>query len=265
MPKLQMYLGQLVGIGVDYGVFDAADRPKFSLPVTRSDLRSKGYHGVNITQPFKQDAWHFIHRDKQIERRLGAYTTIKFSADKDDWFGASTDFTGFVAAFKRVMRQLLSNDKVLLAGAGGVGRAIAFGLAELKVAELYIFDTNIQQAQELAMDLPDIKCHVVSSIEEFHEATRYVDGLVNCTPKGMYYMPESAFDTQLIDKQIWAFDAVYTPLQTEFVKACQHAGVKVISGFDLWIHQGLEAFEIFSGMHVDFTPSIMAETLSWLD
>ena len=77
-----------------------------------------------------------------------------------------------------------------------------------------------------------------------------VDGLVNCTTQGTSASPQSAFPIEMIGTQQWGFDAVYTPLQTRFLIACQKAGLDTLSGFDLWVFQGIDAFNNFTGAEV---------------
>ena len=91
------------------------------------------------------------------------------------------------------------------------------------------------------------------------------DGLVNCTALGMYQTPGSSIDLSLVSKQQWAFDAVYTPLKTEFMAHCQQSGMHCLSGFDLWFFQGLDAFQVFTGIKTQPDKNLKAEALSWLD
>jgi shikimate dehydrogenase len=73
------------------------------------------------------------------------------------------------------------------------------------------------------------------------------DGVVNCTPVGMIGHPGSAVDASLLGGQRWAFDAVYTPVDTQFLGAARRAGLATISGYELFFHQGIQAFELFTG------------------
>ena len=263
MPKLQMYLAQLSGIDLHYELIDVDGQSDFVLADALQRLKQLGFQGTNITQPFKQQAWHIVHASQPSDSHLGAYNTLLFDHAKGGLFGTNTDRSGFVSAFQRRLAGQTPG-RVLLAGAGGVGRSVAFALAELGVDLLCIYDTHRSQAEDLAAALPHVSCLVVRSEEEFISLAPHVDGLVNCTPKGMYYLPESAFPASVIGQQQWAFDAVYTPLQTEFIKHGQCAGLEIISGFDLWIHQGLDAFEVFTGTRLEASDTLLNETLSWL-
>ena len=74
------------------------------------------------------------------------------------------------------------------------------------------------------------------------------DGLVNCTPLGMTGHPGSAMPRALMPRSGWAFDAVCTPLDTEFLRSAKSSGLAVLSGYELFFHQGIDAFRLFTGM-----------------
>jgi len=81
----------------------------------------------------------------------------------------------------------------------------------------------------------------------------------------MHKYPGSAFNAELIDSQRWAFDAVYTPLETEFMSACRESDLQCISGFYLWLFQGLEAFKIFTGKEINFNQDLVDVASGWFD
>jgi shikimate dehydrogenase len=80
---------------------------------------------------------------------------------------------------------------------------------------------------------------------------RGADGLVNCTPLGMIGYGGSAFPEELISGRRWTFDAVYTPIETPFLISARADGVSVMSGFELFFYQGVDAFRNLSGRNVD--------------
>jgi shikimate dehydrogenase len=83
------------------------------------------------------------------------------------------------------------------------------------------------------------------------QASDGADGLVNATPLGMAGYGGSAFPKTVLNGPRWAFDAVYTPIDTPFVLSACAAGLSVISGYELFFHQGVDAFAIFTGRQVD--------------
>jgi shikimate dehydrogenase len=133
-------------------------------------------------------------------------------------------------------------------GAGGVGRAIAFALFELGATELLVNDLNTAGAASLveAIKAAGYSAQVVMA-EDLAIAAQTADGLVNCTPVGHYKTPGVPLAPALIGGQTWAFDAVYTPMDTDFLVEAHKKGLRIVSGFDLFFYQGIDAFEIFTG------------------
>jgi len=264
MPQLQEYLGKMAGINISYGKVDGALDADFNLAgVVKKSVR-ENYTGLNITHPYKSAVVSLVTRAIIPEHdQIGSYNTLKF--ENGEILGANTDYSGFVRAYNKYRNQQ-SPGKVFLVGAGGVGRAIAFTLATLGCHELMIYDRRENQARVLAKTLEQkgLNACVVTSAN-LESAMLSADGLVNCTEMGMYNHPGSAIDAKLIGNQQWAFDAVYTPMETEFLSACREAGLLCICGYDLWIYQGLNAFTIFTGIEIEPDEKLLKTTRNWLD
>ena len=264
MPLLQEYLAQLTGISLTYELFDGEGDEHFE-PITQlQQLKEQGYAGANVTHPYKQQVHRFVTSSLVPgHEHIGSYNTVKFVDGLP--CGANTDYTGLIRGYRyRLGEQSPGN--VLLCGAGGVGRATAFALEALGVGKLGVFDINSMQASNLVTTLQShgVAAELVTSAG-FADYARDVDGLVNCTALGMYCYPGSAFPAQVIGAQQWAFDAVYTPLHTEFLIQCERAGMICLTGFDLWLFQGVDAFHHFAGVDVDVESSLVETALSWLD
>ena len=163
----------------------------------------------------------------------------------------NTDYTGFIAAYEQV--RLGANPGVCcLLGTGGVGRALAFGLVKLGADEIRLFDRDNSKAQKLAHDLNVLEPQtVVTAVDDLNAATANCDGLLNGTPVGMVGYPGSAFEAKAIANAAWVFDAVYTPIETMFLKSSKAAGAQIISGYELFFFQGVHAWRHFSGRDVD--------------
>ena len=89
-----------------------------------------------------------------------------------------------------------------------------------------------------------IQANVADSAEE---AVDGVDGVVNGTPVGMYLHPGTPVDLAAIGDQRWIFDAVYSPIETPLMERAAEANLSRISGFELFLGQAIDAFEIFTG------------------
>ena len=131
-------------------------------------------------------------------------------------------------------------------GAGGVGKAIAFALANLGVAELSIFDADRVKAERLAMQLRGrMEARVADDVTNALEGAA---GVVNGTPVGMLPDRGMAVPEALLHRDLWVADAVYTPLWTPLLTAARARGAKVMTGRELAIYQAADAFELFTGL-----------------
>jgi shikimate dehydrogenase len=264
MPRLQQHLASLADVSLDYGLIDGENVDGFN-PVQRvQQAQADGFHGLNITHPYKQRVYDLVSEPAVAgHQAIGSYNTLKFHQGKI--FGANTDYSGFIRGY-RFRRGNAAPGRVVLCGAGGVGRAIAFGLAALGSSHIAIFDLVPAQAQSLCDALLQLGASSsVIGADALTDSLQQADGLVNCTALGMYNHPGTAFPSLAIGPQSWAFDAVYTPLETEFIVCCRNAGMQCISGFDLWIFQGIDAFRLFTGVEVEATDELIATALAWLD
>ena len=131
-------------------------------------------------------------------------------------------------------------------GTGGVGKAIAFALASLKVADLRIFDSEPARAEKLAALLAKHGgARVAKSVED---ALDGATGLVNGTPVGMLPNRDTPVPPTLLRENLWVADAVYSPLITPLLAAAREKGARIMTGRELAIYQAADAFELFTGL-----------------
>ena len=246
-PWLHKKAGQLCGLQIHYKLFDLNELSDKDLKTLLDRLIAQGFHGVNITHPVKEQVTRFVDIPDEAMRRIGAVNTLCF-ADRTAY---NTDYSGFIKAFQKKFGTVTPG-KVLMLGAGGVGKAIAFALLHLDVnTELSIVDTNLQKSSHLANELKSAGLRANAYETNLIAELSKVDGLINCTPLGMYQYPGCALPKHLFGGQSWAFDAVYTPLKTEFLQCAQKANLETLSGYELFFYQGRDAFELFTGHQVD--------------
>jgi len=233
-------------IELRFELIDTAELPEFEFAQFVDGLRAKGWDGVTVTHPYKQAAADYAGDGMAAELcRLGASNTLVFG---DRLAGFNTDYSGFLSAWKTQM-ETTPVGVVALAGAGGVARAIAPALVELGASEIRIFDTMATRAQDLADRIGS--CATIVSPDQWSDAIRSADGLVNATPLGMGYKPGTAFAADLIGGQSWSFDAVYTPTDTQFLSDCGAAGMRILTGFDLFKHMAMRSFQAYTGVRPD--------------
>jgi shikimate dehydrogenase len=211
--------------------------------------RRSGYRGINVTYPYKEEVVSLLSVDDPRVAAIGACNTVLF--EETGPFGFNTDYSGFASAYRATFpgRQ---PGIVAMAGAGGVGKAIGFALADLGASALRLFDRDRSKAETLMHALTHAVSNVEISIAEtIEQAATGADGLVNCTPLGMIGQPGTALPKRLLGSQRWAFDAVYTPVETEFLADVRICGLEIMSGYELFFYQGLDAFRLFTGCSID--------------
>ena len=132
--------------------------------------------------------------------------------------GHNTDTTGFERAIADMV-VAASRGAVALIGAGGVGKAIAFALANLGVAELSIFDADRAKAEASGVQLRGrLQARVADDVAG---ALQGAAGVVNATPVGMLPDRGMAVPEALLHRDLWVADAVYTPLWTPLLTAAR--------------------------------------------
>jgi len=247
-PELHRLAGQLCGIRVTYDLIALESDAPEAFDAALAACGARGYAGVNVTHPFKERAAGAVRNLPEHLRQLGAVNTIRFEGGAAA-YGFNTDYTGFKRAYRNGLAY--APGVVAIIGTGGVGRAIAFALVDLGVTELRLFDLDRSRCERLLLALqPHARVPVVLC-EHLEEAIADADGLVNATPLGMHHHPGTPIPAAMIGAQRWVFDAVYTPTRTHFLQDATAAGLEVLSGYELFFYQGVDAFEIFTGVPVD--------------
>ncbi|WP_432256773.1 shikimate dehydrogenase family protein [Limimaricola sp. AA108-03] len=246
-PLLHRIAGEMLDIPTVYDRLIPADLGE-SFDAVFADCAATR-RGINVTYPYKEVAARKVTVEDPLVRAIGAVNTVLFEAEGPK--GHNTDFTGFKAAYARV-RGDAAPGTVLMIGTGGVGRAVAFGLAGLGAATLRLIDRDRAKAEALASELgAAAPAMAVEVAEEAEAAAEGADGLINCTPLGMEGYPGSPLPRAAMARASWAFDAVYTPEDTQFLTDAKAQGLHVISGWELYFYQGVHASRLFTGQGLD--------------
>lgn len=246
--SLHEMLGRLHNLSVSYTPMDQHNKPHVDIASELTKCAEQGFRGVNVTHPFKQLAFQSLNNKPAVPETVTSINTVVF--EDNGWIGTNTDYSGFIHAFKRNLPNTQPG-KVLMLGAGGVGIAIAAGLAALNAEELVIYDTDKDKTHALIERFKGTDFPVRHIEGDLIDEMRMTDGLINGTPLGMHQYRKHPFPVDGIGNQSWAFDAVYTPENTDFLAECREKNIVTLSGFQLFLHQGIDAFEVFSSITVD--------------
>ena len=196
-----------------------------------------GVAGLNVTIPFKQDALAAVDPDP-LARRIGAVNTVDFGGDRIT--GHNTDAVGATRAL-RAHDVALSGTAVVV-GAGGAGRAVAFGLADEGMT-VRIANRTASKASDLADEVEGASGHGLDALPEL---LADADVLVNATSVGMEE-DASPVPAEALHGDLGVLDAVYRPLETRLLREAADAGATTVDGAWMLLYQGVAAFERWTG------------------
>jgi shikimate dehydrogenase len=239
-PAMHERAAEALGVHCHYQLIEVAGADREGLRALLEGVRRLGFSGVNVTFPYKETVIPLLDELSPGARTIGAVNTVVLRDGR--LIGHNTDTSGFARAIAGLVGDA-AQGPVALIGAGGVGKAIAFGLAGI-VSEIRILDTDTAKAAHLAGQLKG-DASVARSIED---AMRGVVGVVNGSPVGMLPSHETPVPDALLHKDLWVADAVYSPLWTPLLNAARAAGAATMTGRELAIYQAADAFELFTGL-----------------
>lgn len=212
-----------------------------------SGMRSLGIHGLNVTMPHKNAVINYLDEMDPTAKFIGAVNTIL--NDDGKLAGFNTDGVGALKALKENGVEL-TGKKLLLLGAGGAAKAIAF-YAGQEVEELRILNRTVENAKRLAKNLrrkfnKRIKGNSLSA-NIIKEELKDSDLLINATSVGMHpNINKSLVDPKWLRPDLCVLDLVYNPIETRLTKDAKAMGAKVINGIEMLIYQGAASFEIWT-------------------
>jgi len=209
--------------------------------------RSLDVLGLNVTMPHKNAVIRYLDEIDSTARSIGAVNTILNNEGK--LMGYDTDGIGALNALKE-NGVTPNGKKLLLLGAGGAGKAIAFHAAQ-EAEELVILNRTLQKAKKLAEVLRKEFNKKINgktlSTEIIEEELKDADILVNATSVGMHpHINQSLVPPSFLRPDLCVMDIVYNPLETKLAKDAKAVGAKVVSGVEMLVHQGAASFEIWT-------------------
>jgi len=212
-------------------------------------IRALGFGGVNVTIPHKLEVMRYLDHIDEDARTMGAVNTI---VNRDgQLIGYNTDGIGYVRSLKEETGFQVQGSKLLLIGAGGAARGVAYALAKESPAMIYIVNRSKDRAEQLSKDISRMVECVSVDLSELNDVPQ-VDFMVNTTSVGMYpHIDELPIDPiwmkRWIDSHTIVSDLVYNPLQTRFLRTATEMGARDHSGLGMFVYQGAYAFEYWTG------------------
>lgn len=226
-----------------------------AFPATVAAFRAAGGKGLNVTLPFKHEAWELVDDLKGYALDAHAVNTIKFTDGQ--MVGYNTDGVGLVRDIKHNLQQSIKGKRILLMGAGGAAHGVLHPLLEEQPAHVVIVNRTLEKAQKLIAHFATISGIATGSVSA--QAFDSLDGepfdiVINATSAGlagtMPALPEDVFARGAL-----AYDMVYGRI-TPFMAFAQARGARVADGLGMLVEQAAESFYIWRGVRPQTAPVI---------
>jgi shikimate dehydrogenase len=247
-PAIQNWLAELIDINFKYvpflveeGQLENAIKGAYALNI----------QGMNVTVPYKKDVMQYLVDIDDMAKNIGSVNTLV--RVKGGYKGYNTDITGL----KRAMQSdniNIEGEEVVILGAGGVGRTVAFMCSSSGAKKVYLLNRNEDKAKSVAdevnsklgignvipMALADYK-NLLGNMERKYVA-------IQATSVGLFPNVE---DVVLDDFDFYkcikvGYDLIYKPWETMFMQLVMANGAKAYNGMKMLLYQGIDAFEIWN-------------------
>ncbi len=244
-----MHNGALHKLGLNYAYLPMEVRPE-NLEIAVKAIPAFDMLGVNVTIPYKEKVMKYLDYISPEAKACGAVNLIKNENGK--LLGYNTDGAGFIAGLREADLDIAGH--LVLIGAGGAARAVAYALAKEAVESITILDIDQRKALDLATFITEQAAvptsgHLMSQ-ETFNDLASGANMIINCTPVGMYpYINEMPVADISEVKKALLCDLIYNPLQTKFLARGKAQGLLTLNGLPMLIHQGALTFKILTGQN----------------
>jgi shikimate dehydrogenase len=251
-PALHEDAFAAAGIDGCYRLIDLDRLPDPRLENVLTAVKAAAFDGINVTFPCKQAIIPLLDEMSAEAQQIGAVNSVTITASGRTT-GHNTDRTGFRRSFEEELGPAsVQGRAAVVVGAGGAGRAVAFALMDLGAATVVVHDADQARATSLADDL---MLHYGGSrgrlAGSLYDAISAAAGVVNATQTGMTGFPGNPVPVDALRAHHWVADIIYTPIETDLIKAARAAGARTLTGGGMCVHQAAEAFRLFTGVAPD--------------
>lgn len=212
-----------------------------------------GGRGLNVTVPFKQDAYRFADQLSERAKRAGAVNTLKLGPDGKVQ-GDNTDGIGLVRDMVANLGWVVQGLRILIVGAGGAVRGVLEPLLRERPKELLIVNRTASKAEELAAEFGDLGAVEGGGYELIGE--RQFDLVINASSAGLAgEMPD--LPSSLLTERSCCYDMVYGSEPTAFMRwSAHHAAWAVSDGLGMLVEQAAQSFYLWRGQRPETRPVI---------
>ena len=210
-------------------------------------IRALNMVGVNVTIPHKENIIEFLDEISEKSRKISSVNTIINKEGR--LIGDTTDGLGFIKSAEHQWGDI-AGSRVIVLGAGGSAKAVAFSLAEIG-CNISIVNRTKKRAVELSeninLDFPHANVNVLEpNTDDFIYAMKSADIIVNTTSLGMYpNIDELPISEEFLHSGLMVYDLIYNPSETLLLQKARQKGAKVMNGQKMLVYQGAISFKLW--------------------
>ena len=257
-PLIHSTFAKQTGQDIDYSIIEVPDDAFLE---AANAFRQGGAFGMNVTTPFKLDAFEYADEMTEQARLAGAVNTLKFENGKV--LAHNTDGTGLVNDIVRNLGCSVAGKRILLLGAGGAARGVILPFLEQKPAQLLIVNRSPGKAQKLIEQFsPYAECEFSYCVyPDLGSVSAKFDVVINATSASMHgELPP--VHTNVFAAGCLAYELAYGKGMTPFLKLAQRAGAqRVADGVGMLVEQAAEAFVFWRGVRPETSAMITELTV----
>lgn len=244
-PLIQNTLAEMMSINLCYVPFNVQ---KDALADAIKGANALQLLGLNITVPYKSDVIPYLKEIDPLAMKIGAVNTL-VSVD-GGYKGYNTDMPGLYCAMVEDGVEI-TDHKVIILGAGGVARAVALLMADKDAREIILMNRTLDKAEQLCREVkgfyPQAKIRALA-LTDFNCLPMEKYLVVQATSIGMHPNVEEAVieDAAFYERVETAYDLVFNPAKTKFMKLAEEAGARAFNGLKMLLYQGVIGFEYWT-------------------
>jgi shikimate dehydrogenase len=242
-PWIHGEFARATGQEIDYGRIEA---PLGGFAAAVDAFRAAGGTGLNVTLPFKQDAYRYCASTAPRAAAAHAVNTLAFG---ENAFGDNTDGVGLIRDVEANLGEPLAGKAVLLLGAGGAAQGVLGALLEARIARLVIANRTLERARTLAARFPGVIASPYDTLQGDFEI------VINATSAGLSGAP-LPLPRGVLRRGMLAYEMVYGR-DTPFLAAARSAGARASDGLGMLVEQAAESFFLWRGVRPE-TAAVLA-------
>jgi shikimate dehydrogenase len=249
-PQIHQLFAQQTGQSISYQAI-LVEKHRFAEAV--AEFLAAGGKGLNITVPFKQEAWQIADQLSARAQRAGAVNTLMLR-EPGTLLGDNTDGVGLVRDLTANLAVELAGKRLLMLGAGGAARGVLAPLLEQEPTHLVIANRTPERAEQLSGLFSDLGELTGCGFDAL--GGEAFDVVINATAAGLKgevpQLPEG-----IIGPETCCYDMMYGSAPTAFMRYAQQRGARrAFDGLGMLVEQAAESFRLWRGVNPETGPVI---------